>query len=83
MNDKKRTADWITRTSGIFLGSCAALLIARGCMLTKVHPGEIGVRYSNVGGLVEKDLTPGFRLETHRPPSRMDAAFEVSLPQLH
>jgi regulator of protease activity HflC (stomatin/prohibitin superfamily) len=39
------------------------LLVLRGMMVDNVELGQVGVRRSNVGGVVAKDLDPGWRLE--------------------
>jgi len=40
-----------------------ALLTLRGLMVDNIEIGHVGVRRSNVGGVVEQDLEPGWRLE--------------------
>ncbi|PRP93405.1 SPFH domain / Band 7 family protein [Enhygromyxa salina] len=40
-----------------------AILALRGMMVDNVELGQVGVRRSNVGGVIEKDLDPGWRLE--------------------
>jgi regulator of protease activity HflC (stomatin/prohibitin superfamily) len=39
------------------------LLVLRGLMVHNIEIGHVGVRRSNVGGVVEQDLAPGWRLE--------------------
>jgi len=39
------------------------LVFVRGCFLTNVEAGKIGVRYNNALGLLEEDLKPGWHLE--------------------
>lgn len=46
-----------------FVLGFVALLGLRGLLVDNVELGQVGVRRSNVGGVVEKDLDPGWRLE--------------------
>lgn len=39
------------------------VVLLRGCFLTKVEPGEVGVRYNNAFGLLAEDLGPGWHWE--------------------
>ncbi|GEM_PF-727575 len=41
----------------------AGLMVLRGALVGSVEIGEVGVRRSNIGGVVAKDLEPGWRLE--------------------
>jgi regulator of protease activity HflC (stomatin/prohibitin superfamily) len=40
-----------------------SLLVLRGLIVDNIDIGHVGVRRSNVGGVVERDLAPGWRLE--------------------
>jgi regulator of protease activity HflC (stomatin/prohibitin superfamily) len=53
----------IVKFCKLFLAIFVALLLLRGMFLANVELGQVGVRRSNVGGVVEKDLDPGWRLE--------------------
>jgi regulator of protease activity HflC (stomatin/prohibitin superfamily) len=39
------------------------VFMLRGCFLTKVEPGSVGVRYNNAFGLLAEDLGPGWHWE--------------------
>ena len=53
----------LSLASKIFLLVVGVVLFVRGCFLTRVEPGTIGVRYSSVTGLAREDLKPGYHLE--------------------
>lgn len=40
------------------------LTMVRGCFVSTVDPGHVGVRYNNALGLLEDDLGPGWHMET-------------------
>jgi regulator of protease activity HflC (stomatin/prohibitin superfamily) len=46
-----------------FVIAVIGVLIVRGMLLDNVDLGKVGVRRSNIGGVVERDLGPGWRLE--------------------
>ncbi len=46
-----------------FVIAFLALLVLRGLAIDNIELGKVGVRRSNIGGVVEKDLEPGWRLE--------------------
>jgi regulator of protease activity HflC (stomatin/prohibitin superfamily) len=46
-----------------FVVAFLALVVMRGMLVHNVDLGKVGVRRSNVGGVVEKDLEAGWRLE--------------------
>jgi regulator of protease activity HflC (stomatin/prohibitin superfamily) len=46
-----------------FVVGFLALVLLRGLLVHNVELGKVGVRRSNVGGVVEKDLDAGWRLE--------------------
>ena len=39
------------------------VLVVRGMLVDNVELGKVGVRRSNIGGVVERDLEPGWRFE--------------------
>jgi regulator of protease activity HflC (stomatin/prohibitin superfamily) len=53
----------LVRFCRIFVILAGLVLIARGLLLTRVPPGNVGVRYSNAGGLSEQDLEAGWHWE--------------------
>ncbi|MCA9697803.1 MAG: SPFH domain-containing protein, partial [Myxococcales bacterium] len=53
----------LTRISQIFVLVFLGLLVLRGLFLDNVTLGKVGVRRSNIGGVVATDLEPGWRLE--------------------
>ena len=55
--------DKLTQISKYFVIAFLALLLLRGLMVDNVELGTVGVRRSNVSGVVERDLAPGWRLE--------------------
>ncbi|MCK5797530.1 MAG: SPFH domain-containing protein, partial [Deltaproteobacteria bacterium] len=57
------TTKIFARLSRYFLLFSALVLIARGCLMTTIQPGTVGVRYNNALGLLEEDLQPGWHLE--------------------
>ncbi|MFO7561552.1 MAG: SPFH domain-containing protein [Enhygromyxa sp.] len=46
-----------------FVIATIGLLLLRGMLVDNVELGEVGVRRSNIGGVSERDLGPGWRLE--------------------
>jgi regulator of protease activity HflC (stomatin/prohibitin superfamily) len=46
-----------------FVIASIGLLFLRGLLIDNVDLGKVGVRRSNIGGVVERDLDPGWRLE--------------------
>lgn len=46
-----------------FVIASLAVLVIRGMMVDNVELGKVGVRRSNIGGVSERDLAPGWRLE--------------------
>ena len=69
--------DGLTRTSQLFLVAIVLTMILRGLFLTQIAADEIGVRQSNVSGVLEKDLRPGYQLSViglHRV-SRLPSKF--------
>jgi regulator of protease activity HflC (stomatin/prohibitin superfamily) len=57
------SAKTIARVSRYFLLVSLLIVLVRGCLLTNVQPGSVGVRYNNALGLLERDLDPGWHLE--------------------
>ena len=55
--------DKLSNASKWFVVAFLALLVVRGMLVTNVSLGKVGVRRSNVGGVVDKDLDPGWRLD--------------------
>jgi regulator of protease activity HflC (stomatin/prohibitin superfamily) len=55
--------DKLIRISKWFVIAFVALLAVRSAMVDNVGLGKVGVRRSNLGGLTERDLGPGWRLE--------------------
>ncbi|NVB39781.1 SPFH domain-containing protein [Pseudenhygromyxa sp. WMMC2535] len=47
----------------VFVLVFLVLLVIRGLLIANVELGEVGVRRSNVAGVVEQDLDPGWQLE--------------------
>lgn len=54
---------FIGRISKLFLAAVLVVVGLRGCFLTKIEPGEVGVRYNNATGAKESDLKPGWAWE--------------------
>ncbi len=46
-----------------FVIAFVAILLVRGMLVDNVELGKVGVRRSNVGGVSDRDLGPGWRLE--------------------
>jgi regulator of protease activity HflC (stomatin/prohibitin superfamily) len=55
--------DKLSQVCKYFVIAFVSLLILRGLMIHNVEMGHVGVRRSNVGGVLEQDLAPGWRLE--------------------
>ncbi|MFV8754041.1 SPFH domain-containing protein [Nannocystaceae bacterium ST9] len=55
--------DKLSIVSKWFVIGFLALLVLRGLVIDNIELGHVGVRRSNVGGVVEQDLEPGWRLE--------------------
>lgn len=55
--------DKLSQLCKYFVLGFFALLILRGLMIHNVEMGHVGVRRSNVGGVLDQDLAPGWRLE--------------------
>lgn len=53
----------IARVCRYLLIALAFVTMLRGCFLTNVEPGTVGVRYNNAMGLLEQDLKPGLHWE--------------------
>jgi regulator of protease activity HflC (stomatin/prohibitin superfamily) len=62
MTETKKTGGF-ARVCKVYLLAVLGLLLMRGCFLTNVEAGEIGVRYNNAMGLLEEDLAPGWHWE--------------------
>lgn len=46
-----------------FVLAWVGLLVLRGLLIDNVELGKVGIRRSNIGGVAERDLDPGWRLE--------------------
>ncbi len=55
--------DKLTNISKWFVIGFLALLTLRGLLIDNVDLGKVGIRRSNLGGVHEQDLQPGWRLE--------------------
>lgn len=55
--------DKLSIISKWFVIAFLALLVVRGLVVDNIEIGNVGVRRSNIGGVAEKDLAPGWRLE--------------------
>lgn len=53
----------LSKISKWFVLGFIGLLVLRGLVIDNIEIGHVGVRRSNVGGVVEQDLEPGWRLE--------------------
>ena len=55
--------DKLVKASKLFIFAFVGLLIVRMSLTDNVELGHVGVRRSNIGGVHEEDLGPGWRLE--------------------
>jgi regulator of protease activity HflC (stomatin/prohibitin superfamily) len=55
--------DKLVKASKVFIFAFVVLLFVRASLTDNVELGHVGVRRSNVGGVHEQDLDPGWRLE--------------------
>ncbi len=53
----------IQRAATTWLLALGAILLTRGCLLTNVQAGHIGVRQNSFSGIHQEDLTPGLHWE--------------------
>ena len=56
-------SDRFVRMCQAYLVVLGVLMLSRGCAVTVVEPGSVGVRYNNMSGLLEEDLRPGLHME--------------------